>query len=168
MDPSQLDPLRSLCAAFGAVLTGGNCAPVCNTRASLISPNPQLANPQPVPGGEILLNSNAFAFPPMLQTGNLGRNSLRGPKLQNLDLSLARSFPIARLGEAARFTLRADAYNAPNHANLTNPQAFWPGTGTGTGFGFSSYGRSGRPGFPSLTPFNETSRQIEILLRLEF
>ena len=146
------------------ILTGGNCEPICNTRATLVAADPLLPTPLNAPGGKILLNQTAFQAPPPLTEGNLGRNSLRGPGLQNLDLSIARSFAIPRLGEARRLTLRADAYNALNHTNLSNPQAFL----LAPDFGFAAYGRTERPGFPALTPLNETSRQVQILLRLEF
>jgi Carboxypeptidase regulatory-like domain/TonB-dependent Receptor Plug Domain len=146
------------------ILTGGNCAPICNTRATLVEAEPFLAVPINAPGGKILLDQAAFQVPPPLTEGNLGRNSLRGPGFQNLDLSIARSFAISRLGEAGRLTVRADAYNALNHTNLSSPQAFL----RAPDFGFATYGRIERGGFPALTPLNETARQVELLLRLEF
>jgi hypothetical protein len=145
------------------VLAGGNCEPICNTRANLVG-DPYLTNPINVTGGRLVLNPASFQAPPSLTDGNLGRNSLQGPGLQNVDLSIARSFPLARLGEAGRLILRADGYNALNHVNLSSPQAF---LGV-PGFGVASYGRMGQPGFPALTPLNETARQVELLVRVEF
>lgn len=146
------------------VYFGGNCVPVCNVRPDLISMRPQLDGPRSMPGGELVLDRAAFAEPPAGQNGNLGRNSLRGARFQNLDVSVARAFPIPKVRESARFTVRADFYNVLNRANFNNPQAFL----NAGDFGIALKGRVARTGFPALTPLNETARQVEILLRFEF
>jgi len=66
-------------------------------------------------------NPAAFATPPAFTYGNVGRNSVYGPGLQTMDLALSRSFSIT---EAARFQLRAEAFNALNHTNLGTPNRF--------------------------------------------
>ena len=69
------------------------------------------------------------------------------------------------LREGTRLTVRADAFNILNHANLNNPDNL---LGDPT-FGVATYGRQGTPsGFPAVTPVNETARQIQLLLRVEF
>lgn len=74
-------------------------------------------------------------------------------------------FRIPRLREGSLLTVRADAFNILNHANLGNPDNL---LGSLT-FGLASYGRQGAPsGFPAVAPLNETARQIQILLRVEF
>ncbi|MCC6859855.1 MAG: carboxypeptidase regulatory-like domain-containing protein [Bryobacterales bacterium] len=146
------------------VFYGGNCVPVCNVRPDLVLERPLLERKRPAPGGELILDKAAFAEPAAGENGNLGRNSLRGAWFQNLDVSAARAFPIPKLGESTRFTLRADFYNVLNHANFNNPQAFL----NAENFGIALKGRVARPGFPALTPLNESARQVEILLRLEF
>jgi hypothetical protein len=136
-------------------------------RADLLNPTAAaLANPTPTAGGVTLLNAGAFAQPGSPSVvGNTGRNEFRGPGLYNLDISLARSFAVPRLHEGARFTLRADAFNVLNHANLNNPDNLY---GSPT-FGVATYGRQGTAsGFPAVTPLNETARQIQMLVRLEF
>lgn len=50
--------------------------------------------------------------------GGAGRNNLRGPGFNNLDLGLFRSFP---LGEYLSLQLRVEALNALNHPNYANP-----------------------------------------------
>jgi len=138
---------------------------VINPRPDLINPNPVLSSPIPIAGGEQLLNPAAFAGV-STSLGTLGRNSLIGPGLYNLDLSLARSFAIPWFGESGRLTLRADAFNFLNHANLNNPDPLLGDTGT---FGAASFGRLGDPsGFPAVSPLNETPREIQLLLRIEF
>ena len=69
------------------------------------------------------------------------------------------------LREGTRFTLRADAFNILNHANLNNPNGL---IGSPT-FGVETYGRQGTAsGFPAVSPVNETARQVQVLVRLEF
>jgi hypothetical protein len=85
--------------------------------------------------------------------------------LYTLDTSVARSFAIPRLREGTTFTFRADFFNVLNHANLGNPDNLIGDPN----FGLSTFGRQGvASGFPALAPLNETARQIQILLRLQF
>ena len=60
----------------------------------------------------------AFLAPSTNTFGNFAPNSLYGPRFVNQDISLAKSFPIT---ERIRFTLRGDATNSFNHANLGSP-----------------------------------------------
>ena len=53
------------------------------------------------------------------QFGNEGRNVVRGPGIENVDLSLFRNFT---LGEARRLQFRAECFNLFNHANLRLPE----------------------------------------------
>lgn len=62
--------------------------------------------------------------------GNAGRNNLRGPGFVNLDLSLFRTISIT---EGIRLQFRAEALNALNHPNFSNPGADISTAGT---FGF--------------------------------
>jgi len=137
-----------------------------NQRADLVGGvAPVYATPMAVAGGVQLLNPAAFAIPAPESTGNTGRNEFRGPGLYSVDLSLGRSFRVPRLREGTTFTVRADAYNFLNHANPGNPDS----TLGDANFGVSTYGRQGTvSGFPAVTPLNETARQIQPLLRLQF
>ena len=137
-----------------------------NGRADVVDPNRvMLDTPISVAGGKILLNSRAFAQSPASRQGNSGRNAFSGPGLYNVDISLSRSFPLRWLGEAGRLAFRADVFNFLNHANLNNPQVLI----NRADFGVASYGRQGRQsGFPAVSPFNETARQAQLILRLEF
>jgi outer membrane receptor protein involved in Fe transport len=139
---------------------------IINNRADILDPGrTEPEAPIAVPGGQRLLIPAGFGEPAPSRVGNSGRNAFRGPGLYNVDVSVSRAFPLPWLGEAARMTLRADAFNLLNHANLNNPDAL---LGSPT-FGIASYGRQGRQsGFPAVSPFNETARQIQLMLRLEF
>ena len=52
--------------------------------------------------------------------GNAGRDSLFGPSLFNMDLSVAKSFNFT---ERLIFQLRAEAFNVFNHVNLGQPDS---------------------------------------------
>lgn len=70
------------------------------------------------------LNTAAFQQVPVnefrnpIRPGNLGRNAIRGPGLVNFDISLGKNFAIT---ERYRLQVRADAFNAFNHTNFSNP-----------------------------------------------
>ena len=133
-------------------------------RHLVVSCRPRLFS---VPGGRQLLDptgkSLKNAAPSTL--GSLGRNVFHGPGLYNLDLSITRAVALRWLGEGGRIVFRADAYNALNHANLSNPDSLL----TSDTFGRASYGRQGAStGFPASSPLNETARQIQLSVRIVF
>jgi len=89
------------------------------------------------PGGKIV-NSAAFAVPPNLQDGDLGRNVLRGFGAWQIDFSLHREVP---LSDHLHLEFRVETFNILNHPNFGDPSA--PGApgvillGSGAGFGTS-------------------------------
>ena len=52
--------------------------------------------------------------------GNIGKNSLRGPRLFTTDLALLKA---GKAGERIRYEFRAEFYNAFNNVNFGNPDA---------------------------------------------
>jgi hypothetical protein len=135
-----------------------------DVRASLTGSTPAMID-APAPGGRLLLNSSAFVQAPAGQIGNTGRNAFEGPGFFDVDVSLARSFPLKWMGEAGRLTIRADAFNVLNHANLGNPDS----TLGSPGFGLATFGRQeSSTGAPAVFPLRETARQIQLLLRIAF
>ena len=66
------------------------------------------------------IDPSAFSTPSAGTFGNLGRNTVRGPQLHNLDVSLMKSNAI---GESVSIQWRADVFNLFNHPNLGNPNA---------------------------------------------
>jgi hypothetical protein len=136
------------------------------TQGLIINNRPDVVGPvsadQSVPGGKRLLNPSAFVPAAPSTLGNLGRNALIGPGLYNIDLSLSRQFSIT---EFARLVVRASAFNVLNHANLNNPDTLL----TSPTFGVALYGRQGlQSGFPAVSPLNETPRQIQLSVKVEF
>ena len=60
----------------------------------------------------------AFVHPPTGTDGLVGRNSLTGPGISNLDFSLFKNFPIT---ERQNFQFRAEFFNLFNHPNFDIP-----------------------------------------------
>jgi hypothetical protein len=65
------------------------------------------------------LNPAAFTLAPVGGYGNVGKGSLRGPKLVTWDTGLFKEIPVA--SERVRFQFRAEFFNVLNHANFYNP-----------------------------------------------
>ena len=71
--------------------------------------------------GQLFFDTSVFSAPAQNTWGNMKRNdSINGPGFWNVDLSVAKRF---RLSERFTAELRADAFNAFNHANFGNPNA---------------------------------------------
>ena len=87
------------------------------TRPDLVAGVPiWIADPHVLGGRR--LNPAAFAVPVGTLQGNLGRNAIGGFGFYQVDLAVSRGF---RLGEQGHLELRADAYNALNHAMPGDP-----------------------------------------------
>jgi hypothetical protein len=140
-----------------------NLGAILNQRADLVNPT-AAAMRRSGPGGEYLLNPEAFGFPAG-RVGTSGRNEFIGPGLVSADASIARSFHLPRTPESARFIVRSDWYNLLNHDNLNQPNSFLGSPS----FGLATYGRTEtQSGFPLLAPLHEAARQIQLMARFEF
>jgi len=93
-------------------------------------------------------NPAAFATPAAFTFGNVGRNSVYGPRLQTMDLALARTF---NLTEKANLQFRAEAFNALNHTNLGTPNRF-----------------VNEPQFGTITMAMTPGREIQLSARISF
>ena len=60
-------------------------------------------------------NTAAFAQPALGELGNLGRNTERGPGVNNLDLALFKNFELAH---QVRLQFRLESFNALNHTQF--------------------------------------------------
>ena len=163
----RLAEMAAFRSGFPYTVRSGATGALLNQRADIVSPA-IIAAPAAAPaaaGSVALLNPAAFSPPLEGRVGNSGRNAFAGPGLWNIDLSVSRTLTLPALGESRRLVLRADFYNALNHANLNNPVAR---IGSPE-FGQASWGRTDyNNGFPALVPLNETPRQIQIMLKLQF
>jgi len=93
-------------------------------------------------------NPAAFAIPPAYTWGTLGRDSLNGPRLVNLDTVVSRKFA---LGEHRNLEFRWELFNAANH-----PQFGLPASTIGVG------------GVATITSTQRANRQMQFALRLGF
>ena len=71
----------------------------------------------PVEAGSGFFNLLAFTTPPPGQFGDAGRNTIPGPGLFSMNLSLARNI---NLSERKRMEIRVDSTNFLNHVNISN------------------------------------------------
>jgi hypothetical protein len=94
------------------------------------------------------ISTQAFATPLPFTYGTAGRNLLRGPHLYTTDLSLAKTFPIS---ERLNFQFRAEAFNALNSPQFSNPNAV---------FGTAAFG--------SVTSTSIDNREIQLGGRLSW
>src|SRR5437867_3879166 len=100
-------------AGSDRALTGIN-----HQRANQISGNPY--GDQSAGALAQFLNPAAFAQPDMGTTGNIGRNSIRGPRIWSFDMALSRAF---RFRESQSLEFRVEAFNLTNSFRPGNPNA---------------------------------------------
>jgi hypothetical protein len=107
----------------------------------------------PILGGpDRYFDINAFALPAAGYFGNLGRNTLIGPGLAMVDLSLNKRF---QLTERLSLQFRTEMFNSLNHVNLSIPSARTVFTATGP------VGSAGR-----ITTTQTSARQLQLGLKL--
>jgi hypothetical protein len=71
------------------------------------------------PTSDKWFDPKAYAVPALGTQGTAGRNTVRGPGTQLVNLSLSKRFPIGR----TRVEFRAEIFNLLNHDNFGNPDA---------------------------------------------
>ena len=127
-------------------------------------------------------NNNAFVVPPGYNgdwgtpenTGDVGRNALRGPAFFQLDISAMRNIPIK---EGVQLQFRADVFNILNHPNFANPDggictAVLPASGStpATCIPNANFGRTGQTIADNMGSQigTGTSRQIQLAVKVIF
>jgi len=108
-------------------------------------------------------NPAAFLTPASGAIGNLGRDTLTGPGLFNLDLSLLKSTQIT---ERVRAQFRAEFFNVLNHTNFTTPNPVIYSSGPTPTTLTAAPTLSPTAGV--ITATSTTSRQIQFGLKLLF
>jgi len=111
-------------------------------------------------------NPAAFTAPAYGTFGNLGRDTLTGPGLANVDLSLVK---VTQLGERVRAQFRVEFFNVLNHTNFATPNPVVFSSGPTQG----SVANQNVVAVPSptagvITTTATTSRQIQFGLKLLF
>src|ERR1035437_7429783 len=118
------------------------------------------------PGGR-RINPSAFRSTPAGRQGNLGRNTITGFGMSQVDLAVRREF---RLGERRTLQFRMEAFNGLNQANFADPVRFMssPMFGQSTSMLNLMLG-TGSPG-SGLAPILQTggARSFQATLRFYF
>lgn len=73
------------------------------------------------PGQVNYINTSCFTFPAQYTLGNLGRNSITGPGLEDLDFSLFKNHRVTAISESFKIQFRAEFFNLLNHTNFAQP-----------------------------------------------
>lgn len=136
------------------------------TRPDLVLGVPLYLYSSAYPGGKAL-NPAAFRRVTEARQGTLGRNTLRAFPLNQMDISLRRTFA---LGEYLQLQIRAEAYNIFNHPNfgtpvadLTNAQFGTSQSNFGTGLGTGGINGGLSPLYQAGTP-----RSFQFAAKLRF
>lgn len=109
----------------------------------------------PILGGpDKYFDISAFALPAAGYFGNLGRNTLIGPGLAMMDMSINKRF---QLTERVGLQFRTEMFNSLNHPNFAIPTARTVFTTTG------AVGSAGR-----ITTTQTSARQLQLGLKLTF
>lgn len=113
---------------------------------------------QPIPSAK---DPTALAPEGGNDIGNVGRNVLRGPSQSNIDVSIAKRFPVS---ESKDFELRADFFNVLNHASRSNPISDITAAAA-----FDANGRILSPGdFGRSFGFDSSPRIVQLSLSFNF
>lgn len=94
-------------------------------------------------------DETVFELQPKGTRGTLGRNTLIGPGMVSVDLSVGKTFSF---GESRSLVFRTEVFNLPNHPNFANPS------------GVILFGAN----LGKITKVVTTSRQIQFGLKLNF
>jgi hypothetical protein len=105
-----------------------------NQRAAIVvGANPKLpSNRHRVDKLKQYFNTAAFTYPTVGTFSNVPRNAFVGPGYLLTSMTLQRYFPLSKIREGARFLIRADAFNAFNTPNLSNPASVFSCSTTST------------------------------------
>jgi hypothetical protein len=117
--------------------------------------NPAFSGPVILGGPNEYFNPNAFIVPAAGTYGNVGRDTLTGPGLAELDVSVMKNTAIS---ERVRLQFRAEFFNVLNHANFGTPNTVV----------FSSASTTPASTAGVITSTASTSRQIQFGLKLLF
>jgi len=112
---------------------------------------------QEIGGPNLFFDPCAFSVPEAGTIGNLGRNTLIGPSVFNVDISLQREF---KIGSNHPLQFRAEFFNLMNHPTFRTPAG-------GSVQVFTGSGRF-NPTAWTYTSTATTARQVQFALRLSF
>ncbi len=136
----------------GSPFTIVNSSAQANTGASTYGDRPnQIGSPALANKGTSgFFNTTAFQAQPFGTIGNVPKNSLYGPHIRHLDLSLFKTFDLEK---TAQLQFRAESFNVTNTPTLANPDGV---------LGDPSFGQI------SATRNGSTPRELQFALKILF
>jgi hypothetical protein len=132
-------------------------------KAECFSMVPQTAANTPYCDTARALSLGASGFCPNIR-GNLGRNSIIGPGLFNVDFSLLKNNRIPSISETFNLQFRAEMFNVLNRANFA-PPGLNPNTGGGAMQAIFANGQP-NPQFGQIVSTQTPARQIQFALKV--
>lgn len=111
---------------------------------------------QPVPANSSLVAGGV----PLFTFGNMGRNVLRGPGINNWDISVMKNFTFT---ESKYLQFQANFFNAFNHVQFFSPTSSEGSVGFGSAFGQVTTDSTG-----SSSPYYRGPRIIQFALKMYF
>lgn len=121
------------------------------------APGPPVGQPVPVVTNGTQLVAGGV---PMFTYGNMGRNVLRGPGINNWDISVMKNF---RFTESKSLQFQTNFFNAFNHT-----QFFSPTSSSGAVGGSSNFGQVTTDSTGSSSPYYRGPRIIQLALKFYF
>jgi hypothetical protein len=157
----MLNPRNESTFAPGSNGLNGSCLPQQTTGHFLFNPANLICAAGPPIGQPVPANSSLVAGGvPLFTFGNMGRNVLRGPGINNWDISLMKDF---HLTESKYLQFQSNFFNAFNHA-----QFFSPTSSEGSVGGSSEFGQVTTDSTPSNSPYYRGPRIIQFALKFFF
>jgi len=132
--------------------------PMANERPDLLPG----ASADPILGGpNKYFNPASFYLQPVGTLGNVGRDTLSGPGLVNLDAAVLKDTRITKISEAFDLQFRAEFFNITNHPNWGQP---------GNGLFMNGLGANGTPNPAAgrITSIIGNPRQIQFAIKAIF
>ncbi len=104
-------PFSALMSCADINAQGNNCRPNVIANNALPSGQPSINE---------WFNTSAFVIPSTPEYGDAGRNILRAPGVNDIDLAMSKSFSLGSV-ETRRLQIRSEFFNTLNHTNLGVP-----------------------------------------------
>ena len=140
----------------------GSCLSGTTTGHFLINPMNLVCAPGPPAGLPVPASSTTLTAGgvPMFSYGNMGRNVLRGPGINNWDISIMKNFQFT---ESKYLQFQSNFFNAFNHT-----QFFGPTLDGGSIGGGGTFGQVTTDSTPSNSPYYRGPRIVQFALKMVF
>ena len=140
----------------------GSCLPQTVTGHFFFDPTNLICAPGPPIGLPVPADSSTLVAGgvPLFTYGNMGRNVLRGPGINNWDISVMKNFTFT---ESKSLQFQANFFNAFNHTQFFSPTSNGGAVGGSTTFGQVTTDSTG-----SSSPYYRGPRIIQLALKVYF